>query len=195
MRLLFACDLAARASGWVVLDMAEQPYRVVAHGAIAVKGEWGPIAWEETRQAWDAVLLRLSRQQASAEGLWPHGIDCVVYEVPGWAGQSGDSKSGHGTSRNTRRMLDQAEALFGAVAAGYTRRIMAVDQGNVKLAITGHRRADKTAVSLALELRRQDGEWTAPEGEDGKWSEHEVDALAIGLAAAALLKQEVEVLR
>jgi len=185
---LLAVDLAARASGWILLDVGEQPYRVVAHGIVVVKGVWGPLAWEETQKAWVNVLGTCTDQFHYRRPLIP--LDCIAYEVPGWAGQSGDSKSGHGTSRNTRRMLDQAEALFGAIAVGYSRRIMRLDQGDMKEAIAGKRRADKADISVALRLRAESGEWHMPEGEDGTWSDHELDALAIGLYAAALLMQE-----
>ena len=178
MRLLFAADLAARASGWVALDIGEQPYRVVAHGIVAIKGEWGPLAWEEKQRAWADVLWEC----VEGKDLPEYHFACIAYESPG--------RSDIGDGHSTKRMMAQAEALFGAVAAGYTRRIMALDQADVKLAITRQRRADKTQVSFYLELRRQDGEWAAPPDEDGTWSEHEVDALAVGLAAAALLKQE-----
>jgi len=179
---VFAADLAARASGYVVMDATAQPYRVLWHGVVAIKGEWGPLAWEEVWRAWELIL-----------GGYPLGyFDCIAYEVPGWAGQSGDSGSGHGTSRRTRRMLDQAEALFGSIAVAFTRRMpMALDQAVVKMAITGQRSASKAAVSLALELRRQDGEWAPPEGEEATdWTDHERDALAIALTAVAKLRQE-----
>ena len=168
-----------------MLCIDEQPYTVVKHGVITIRGVWGPLAWEEMQRAWERVMSDIVAHHLSGNIL-----DAVAYEVPGWAGQSGESRSGYGTSHNTRRMLAQAEALFGAVAAGYARRVMALDQAEVKLVITGQRRADKTQVSLALELRRQDGEWAAPEGENGTWSDHEVDSLSIALYAAALLRRE-----
>ncbi len=180
--MIFAVDLAARASGWVVLDIAEQPYRVVAHGVVKVKGAWGPSAWVKAQQEWNDCL---------EDELRPGGFGCIAYEVAGWAGQSGNSKSGHGTSRNTRRMLDQAEALFGAIAIAYTRRLMAVDQAAVKLAIHGSRTAKKSDVAWALELRRLAGEFTTPASAEFTWGAHELDALAIALYAAVLLKQEV----
>lgn len=187
--MIFAVDLASRSSGWVLLDTSEQPYRVVAHGVVSIKGEWGPLAWEETQRAWKDMLDGYTHQFFDSPPFIE--LDCIAYEVPGWAGQSGASRSGHGTSYRTREMLIGADHLFGAVAAGHARRVMRLDQADVKEAIAGDRRANKDSVAEALALREQDGEWSAPNDADGTWSDHEIDSLAVALYAAALLQQEV----
>lgn len=174
MTLLFACDLAARKSGWVLLDIDQQPYKVVSHGIVEIRGEWGPLAWEEMQRAWRDVL-----ESAANWAVGGAMLDAIAYEIPGQS----DQRDMH----RTRRMMAQAEALFGAVAVGYTLRIMALDQSEVKLAITGQRGANKQLVSTVLEMRRLSGEF-AFDGELN--SDHEIDALAIALYAAVQLRQE-----
>lgn len=78
MTRILAVDLAARKSGWVLVDIGEQPYIVVAHGVIEIKGQWSELACWETWRAWDNVF-----RQFVVWGLAVDPLDCIAYEIPG----------------------------------------------------------------------------------------------------------------
>ena len=187
MKHVLAVDLAARVSGWVLLDIGQQPYRVLAHGVINIaakknaagKVEWTELDCWETRHAWGLLLAQGGERTALG-----YLLDCIAYEVPGGSDRN-DSYRGQSS-------VAQALGIFRAVAFDYTRRLMALEATEVKEAVHGSRTASKLAVRAALDLRRHDGEWRMPVPPPGgdTWSSHEFDAVAVGLVAAARLRME-----